>query len=199
MGRNWNDGQEIELEGKWCILRTAPRSTITLARTLAEDGITVWTPTQIILRAKTRRKASVERPAPILPSFVFAAAHEAARLSLLRTLPGSRHVGFSLFRYAGRVPLIDDATLEQLRNQERSAADRYEAAKRRVQIPPAFQAGQRVRVEKSAWSGLEGVVQSQAGEYAMICFGGRQSFKISSWILQADESYIAQPVVDVAA
>jgi hypothetical protein len=193
------DGQTIERPEQWCILRTAPRSTLSLARSLGEDGYTAWTPTQVAMRMKSRRKAAEERPSPILPSFVFADADHLPRLALLRTRLTTMHVGFSIFRYAGRIPLIADGSLEQLRKQERRAAERHEVAKRRSLAAPAFQAGQRVRVDNAAWTGLEGVVKQQHGEYVLVCFGGSIMIKISAWLLNPNDISIAQPIMGAAA
>lgn len=193
------DGQTIERPEQWCILRTAPRSTLSLARSLGEDGYVVWTPQQTATIRKTRRRAAEERSAPILPSFVFADADHLPRLTLLRNRPTTMHVGFSIFRYAGRIPLLADATLEQLRKQERRAAERHEAAKRRACQAPTFEPGQVVRVDRAAGFGLEGVVERQKGEFVLVCFGGRVQMQISAWLLNPNDISIAQPLMGAAA
>lgn len=183
-----------ETEHGWCILRTAPRSTLSLARTLGEDGFSVWTPSDIVTTAKTRRRPSVEQPVPIMPTFVFAGAVHLPRLAELRMCVTSRHSSFSIFRHAGRIPLIADRALDHLRQREQRAAERRAVAVRRKRVAPAFGQGQKVKVEMTAFAGLEGVVQEQNGEDVLVCFGGRITIKISAWLLNPNDICNAKPI-----
>jgi hypothetical protein len=169
---------------EWCILRTAPRSTLGLAKSLGEDGITAWTPSQMIHYPKTRRREAEDRAAPVMPTFIFARKEDLPRLAMLRAQVSTKHASFSIFRHAGRIPLIADASLAPLRQEEARASDRHAAVKRRSSRPPVFERGQTVVSLDKSFAGLEGVVEEQKGKFVFVCFGGRYTFKVSAWLLQ---------------
>jgi hypothetical protein len=185
-----------EIGQKWCILRTAPRSTLGLAKSLAKDGFTVWTPSEMVHRAKTRRRAADDLPAPLMPTFVFATAEDLPRLAILRGQVSTQHASFSIFRHAGRIPLIHDATLEPLRRRAERASERFEDMKRRSTQPPTFNPGQVVTSSDPSFTGLEGMVEEQKGKFVFVCFGGRYAFKVSAWLLQPNDIH---PAVSAAA
>lgn len=167
----------------WIILRTAPRSTLGLAQSLSDAGHEAWTPRETLLINRTRTKAGDERDAPIMPSFVFVRAEHLTALHMARMFWPSRHPRFSFFRNAGMTPELHDAAIEPLRQMERDAAERHEMRRRRVRKPPTFSAGQTVKVDQTAFTGLEGVVKDQAGADVLVCFGGKVTMKINAWRL----------------
>jgi hypothetical protein len=113
-------------------LRTSGGRTLNLARSLAEAGFDVWTRPHIIKRphgksdAKGRRN-TIEINLPILPTFVFARASGLATLAHMAGDPAHQHPLFSLFSHAGRIPLIGNASVSGLREEERLAAELIEA------------------------------------------------------------------------
>ena len=116
----------------WCILRTSGGRTLNLACSLAEAGFDVWTPTRTIKRPHGKpdakgRRATIEINLPILPTFVFAQASGLATFAHMAGYPAHQHPPFLLFSHAGRIPLIEDASVCGLREEERLAAELIEA------------------------------------------------------------------------
>lgn len=182
-------------ERRWCILRTAGPRTLVLARSLGEAGLDVWTPTEVIKRRRSRSRAIVECSVPMMPTFVFANALHLAELMMIRSTPGEVHPPFSLFRGAYGFPIIADASLGALRGAEDRARARAARAKSKREITE-FAVGARVRVARTdvAWTGKIGIVEGTKGKDVAVCFDGRQTVKIASWMLESDviqESYIA--------
>lgn len=168
--------------GDWCILRTSPGRTLSLAKSLAEVGLTVWTPEQTYNRRKPRSKATIEICAPILPTFVFARAALLPDLMQICALPMSPHPPFSIFRHVGGIPLIADCEIDKLRDvEEVGKRARLKRTHRYV-----FPTGQKVNVAAGSFIGLEGVVRGGDGQYAMVSFGGAVEFKIATFLLRID-------------
>ena len=74
----------------WFILRTAGRSTLSLAKTLAEDGFEVWTPARMQVIRVPRMNVRREVRLPLLPSFVFVRAphlHDLLELASIGQAP----------------------------------------------------------------------------------------------------------------
>ncbi len=166
----------------WCILRTTGARTLPLARSLAESGIETWTPTQTMSRRRSRSNARIERDVPIAPTFVFARARHLPELATIHALPISRHPGFSIFRYAGRVPLIPDTAIGGLR----AAEDRAKAGIRKAKATRGtFAVGQEVRIPNGPFAGMTGVIEED-GKYALVLFG-RKTLKIGSWLLEGND------------
>jgi hypothetical protein len=176
----------------WIILRTAGRSTLVLAASLAEDGFDVWTP------AKTQT-ISMKREVrlPMLPSFVFAKAHQLTDLIDLsgmafkprrRPAPGEErdrpaHRDFSVFRYLGTIPMISDHHLDPLRLKEREAIPRKGL--------PSFNRGQLVRVNSGAFQGLFGRVERCKSGFALVIFTDwKRPVKIPTFLLAEDVKFI---------
>jgi hypothetical protein len=182
-------------EGKWCILRTSGGRTIALMASLVEAGFDVWTPVQVERKRLPRgRKAHVERNVPIIPTFVFARAESIADLYRVLGMPVSPHPAFSIFRYAGRIPLVRDEEIANLR----SAEERSKLAilkKQRRSIAP----GTKVRTQEPAFMGLTGVVEEGDGRMAVVSFGGGFRVKIATWLLQPDRVGNDQPYSGAAA
>jgi hypothetical protein len=154
----------------WIILRTAGRSTLPLAATLAVDGFDVWTPAVTLGPPRKRVEA------PIVPTYVFAKARHLWTLVSLSEDPTHRHEGFSVFRHYDRYPLIEDRELEPLRYEERKGAP---PECRRVFLP-----GEEVRVACGPGTGKKGIVEYARGKFAMVDFGGSMRVKINAFILQ---------------
>jgi len=185
---------EIVKRRKWCILRTAGRRTLPLAESLAAAGYDVWTPRIIVSRRIPRSRARREQPAPLMPTFVFASTD---RLADLRALAGAMvkdHPDFSIFHHFGLVPVINDADLEHVR-----AAEKAMAPKRKPKRAAPLPAGERVRIPSGAFAGLSGIVESSDGRHTLVCFGGRLSVKIDTFLLVSDVVKDACPVTGTAA
>jgi hypothetical protein len=115
---------------RWCILRTDGSKTLPLMRSLSAVRLDVWTPARTIrkvTRPGTRHEQRSELDVPILPTFVFARERDLPVLADITQLSVSPHPGFSIFRYAGRIPLVGDAEVAGLRAEEARAAATMQA------------------------------------------------------------------------
>lgn len=170
-------------EQRWCILRTSGGRTLKLARSLSAAGFAVWTPTETVKRRRARSKEEIEIERPIVPTFVFAGEEHLADLVHVLALPLSPHPQFSIFQYAGRVPIVGDHSLSLLRMAEHDAEQKLRKKKRHD-----FAIGSVVRVQdEPAWQGMSGVVESNDGKRAWVSFGGPIAVEIAAWKLLAHE------------
>lgn len=111
---------------RWVILRTSGGQTLPLMRSLRKGGFDVWSPAKPIRRvinAKTPTGTRlIDTEVPILPTFVFASEVELPKLGDIvedtTSGRGCLHPAFSIFRYGGRIPIIGDAEVKGLREEE---------------------------------------------------------------------------------
>ena len=170
--------------GSWCILRMIRADTIPVAESLAKAGIETWTP---IERRLPKHKGADELKTPVLPTFVFAAAHEIPALARLAMTPNREHRRFTMFRYMDGFPLVADQSLNALRREEQRLNQVFEAAKRRGRKPVVVDVGKTVRLTKGAYAGLDATVQGQRGDNLFVDIPGwGMGIRISS-IMLADE------------
>lgn len=206
---------------EWCILRTSGGRTIALAKSLEDAGFVVWTPVSTTRRSVRRgvHRVMIERTAPIAPTFVFAAAEHLHDLAREARRPFSRHPSFSVFQRAGRAPLIGEASIAGMRDEEagarasifaerervageerrreRAAAHRTEQQRRKAlraerrELP----AGLQVIIDAMpAMAGLAGTVVECDGTSALVAFGGALVMKIEAWQLIPTDVGCSQPV-----
>lgn len=196
-------------ENDWFILRTAGRSTLALAKTLAEDGFDVWTPvrTQRITVKNTKQVKEVR--VPMLASFIFVRAahlHDLLALSKLELKPRRivqpmkrdepneprYHRDFSIFRAFGEIPFVTDAALEPARVKELAAVPKKDA--------PMFDRGARVRAHGSAFEGLKGRVERCNSGYALVIFDDwKRPAKIPTFLLREEDIGSVHPLTAQAA
>lgn len=171
---------------RWIILRTGGSRTLPLARSLADAGLDVWTPTAVADRRRGRSRVRVEAQVPILPTFVFANAALVQDLIMLEGAITSPHPSFALFRHNGRVAIIGDRELTELRTEEGRAAQaqrKRELARLRTQRR-TFTKDQPVIVTEGIFSGLTGrIEQDSSGKFAFVCFG-ESRWKIATFHLE---------------
>jgi hypothetical protein len=167
---------------RWCILRTSPGRTLGLAASLADAGLDVWTPTVTQSRRVPRSKQKREVEAPIMPTFVFARAEHIADLTAILALPLNPHPAFSIFRHAGRIPLIADGEIAGARAEEDKGKRTKLKAHRHLFAP-----GTAVSITEGVGLGMSGVVEQGDGKFALVCFGGRMAMKIATFLLRTDE------------
>ena len=166
----------------WCILRTSGARTLPLAKSLGEAGLDVWTPAQTSTRRRGPSRKREEFTGPIMPTFVFARASQLPDLVRITAAPFSPHPRFSIFRFAGRVPLIGEAEIAGARRVEEAGLRAAKMGQRH-----AFAIGEKVRVAEGPGAGLSGqVVRDGDGKYVLVAFGDI-SLKIGSWLLGTDE------------
>lgn len=193
----------------WFILRCAGRSTLALAKSLADDGFEVWTParTQRVLVKQTKQTKEVR--VPMLASFIFAKAdhlHDLLALSKRQlkarrvTKPIRRdepnepryHRDFTVFHAFGQIPFVTDADLEPMRAKEIAQVPRSQA--------PQFSRGTRVRAHGSAFEGLKGKVERCKSGYALVIFDDwKRPAKIPTFLLREVDIVCSHPLTAHAA
>ncbi|CAN5575747.1 hypothetical protein BH10PSE14_BH10PSE14_06570 [soil metagenome] len=200
---------------RWCILRTSGGKTLELATSLLAAGFEAWTPRRTTKQPKRgiklrqgMKRPMVEVDAPILPTFVFVRANQVDELALAVANPARPHPAFSIFHFAGRVPLVSDRDVAGLQEEERRAAeliaqlreceDREERRKVRANALRSEKARRRaMRMERRdlkvgatvevngmpALAGMSGIIESTDGRSAMVDFGGMLTMKVEAWQL----------------
>lgn len=175
---------------EWIILRTAGRSTLPLAESLAEDGYEVWTPVETIKVRVPSMNARRTVRLPIMRSYVFASVRHLVDLLQLAAMPVKprrgaglmkpAHPGFSVLHAFGRIPLVAEADLAPLRTLE---------ARRTPQkiAEYAFPRNEKVRVKQGIGCGKIGVViRSTPAKTKILCTGDMRAFEISTSHLELD-------------
>lgn len=164
----------------WCILRTAGRSTLPLAESLARSGFEVWTPRlshRIRVPRCNVRRVVVE---PLLKGFVFAAYRQRHDLCALAN-GRERHARFKIMTgESGAFSGICDRELEGLRWIEAKLNVATKAVQRTIPV------GVTVRVSTGLFSGMTGVVKRSKRGLTMVCFNDRYATEIPTSILEED-------------
>jgi hypothetical protein len=189
----------------WIILRCAGRSTLPLAESLAEDGFEVWTPVETIKVNVPRMTVKREARRPIMPSYAFAGVAHLVDLLQLAAMPvkprrgaGFRlaaHPDFSVLHAFGRIPMVADRHLDELRKLEARRTPRKIAAY-------AYPKNQQVRVKPEGGStqGKVGIViRSTPAKTQIICTGDRYPIEIPTSFLEPDSLEEPRLVVRLAA
>jgi hypothetical protein len=176
--------------GDWCILRTAGRSTLKLAETLAKDGFEVWTPIETKTVQVPRMNAKRKVTLPIMPSYVFARARHLVDLLDLAKMPvkprrgagrmDPAHASFSVLHAFGKIPLVADRHLSRLRELEQRTAPKPKADK-------PLKLGIGVRIKGGAAQGLKGTVERSNTLHTVVCINERYTVKILTSLLDPDE------------
>jgi hypothetical protein len=197
-------GVSRKVESDWFILRTAGRSTLQLAASLAEDGFEVWTPVRTQTIRVPRMNVRREIRLPILPSFVFVRAPHLVDLLELANMAekprrdpnGGRlsrpaHRDFSVFHFLDKIPMVADRNLEPLRMKEIEVIPK--------KGKPRFDRGAKVRVNSGAFEGLKGKVERCKSGYALVIFTDyRRPVNIPTFLLREDEALNSNSVARAA-
>jgi transcription antitermination factor NusG len=117
-----------------------------------------------------------------MPTFIFARSDRLGDLARVARDVTSVHPAFSIFRHQGRYPLVADRDLSQLRRAEERADVAVRRKRRRSLVM-----GQRVSFSDGAFAGIEGVVEEQQGQFAVVAFGGGFRMKIATWRDEFDD------------
>ncbi len=145
----------------WLILRTSSRHTMSLAKSLSQDGYSVWTPIEHITITIADTSIRRTKRRAMLPRYVFArAAHVVDMLELARNRsrrgPGLKepaHVRFWVVReHDGAPALVRDSKLDDIRRIEARRTPVTKAEK-------ALLIGALVRVTGGPYHGLTGEVE----------------------------------------
>lgn len=174
------------MDNGWCILRTSSRFTIPLAETLALDGYEVWTPIETRMVRVPRKNVKREVRLPIMPSYVFARAHQLIDLLIMEDLPSKprrqgigAHADFSVMRAFGDIPTVPDPHLAALRRLEIKRTPKKKAEK-------TFVPGVTVKVGGGSFAGMAGKVERSDAGYTLVAFNNRYSVKIPTLLLRED-------------
>lgn len=191
----------IENPTDWCILRTASRSTLNLAKSLAEVGYDVWTPIEVRDPPKAARKAKADdgnHESAMLPTFLFAGFSHISELAALSRAPSLQyrvwdsekrrmvvkgHAAFSVFKHNGSYSRVPDLALASLRAAERRRKPRG--------LVKMFPVGAKVKLSEGSYAGLKGIVVAVKGKIATVEFpkcGFIRDAKCPMWVLLDDES-----------
>lgn len=177
--------------GQWCILRMAAARTLSVAKSLARDGFDVWTPVEVRQQRRARSRERVEKEIALMPTYVFAPAERLRDLVSLSVLQFSPYPDFTVFRYQDRFPVIADETLRPLRIAERKGTPLEKVRK--------FTQGERVKLLERGFEGLSGIVETDDGKFALVCFPGFNiPIKVASMHLLTDEPQSETKVVQAA-
>jgi hypothetical protein len=130
---------------QWCILRTSGSKTVNLAKALREAGYRAWTPTKPyrrIMHKGRKNEQKIDAEAAILPTFVFAHADDLHALASDAKREVSPYPPFSVFHYAGRVPLIAGRDIQSLRDEEARTVAVFTA----MQEAESFEQAEAIRI-----------------------------------------------------
>jgi hypothetical protein len=177
-------------EAGWCILRTGGSRTLPLARSLAQAGYEVWTPIQEHDKRRSRSKVRVSYSAPIMPTFVFARARHLPYLSDPQAM--NAHPKFAIFHYCGKIPIIADKDIADLRQFEERAKRDTILAKRKA-APRVYSPSTPVRMDEGSFAGMTGIVKSGDDKYSLVSFGGSFEVKIATFLLSEEGVHEPQP------
>ena len=156
----------------WAVLRCAGPSTLPLATSLA--GFDVWTPTEIVTKRVPRANVKRKLTLALLPSYLFAPARYITDLLELAAKPIHEHKDFHVWHTRQGIPLIADESLEPLRLAER----------KRKPLERSLTPGEKVRLLDGGFEGLNGVIESARGEWAMVAIPGfRMPLKVATYHL----------------
>jgi len=183
---------------RWLILRTSGRSTLPLAASLAEDGFEVWTPAKSVTIRRARWNVRRDVTVPLMAEFVFAREDYLLDLVNMAEMPerprrGSHpaHAKFSVFYHFDRIPLVEDAALDPLREAEQDAGTLADLN--------YFQRGDKVLVPQGIFGGMSGIVERSDGTHTLVRFGSKLRVKISTFILKPNGACVADNAVKQAA
>jgi hypothetical protein len=176
---------------------SGPR-TIPVQQSLADAGCDVWTPVCEIEKRRPRSQARTNIEVPILPTFVFAREADLPYLARCTSMMINPHPAFSIFHYCGRIPIIADADIANLREVERQMQRDAVIAKRKAS-PRTFPAGSAVRLDDGPCAGMSGIVKRGDHRFALVGFGARFEMEIATFLLSPDRVSEYQPVMGAAA
>jgi transcription antitermination factor NusG len=180
----------------WCILRTAPCSTLRLVQSLEEAGYEAWTPTEAVVRRARRSHPQEEQLEALMPTYVFAKFARLADLLALARSPllsyriwdsNKRRMvvrGHPFFRMMpgpdARFPYarVSEAQLQPLRR----IADRRRPKTTSVELAT----GDRIRMIEGCYAGLYGTVVDCDGPFPEVQFDGWPiTVRPARWLLHS--------------
>lgn len=135
-----------------------------VAQSLRDAGYEAWAPTKVIQKRRPRSTQRREVTLAVLPGYVFAKAVHLTDLLVEASRPVSRFPKFTVFRYCGRIPLVSERSLDNLRKIERRNTPEKAARQ--------FKKGEAVRITEGGFAGMTGVVKVAKGRYTLVLVDG---------------------------
>lgn len=154
------------MSAPWLVLRMAGPRTLKVADALASRGLRAWTPKGTERRRRPRSDKYLDREVALLPGFVFVGDEHLAELIALIRSEALLCPSFSILQHDGQFPTASDRAIEPLRQFEVRMQEQWAGyldalakkakGKRKRSAARAYVLGQRVKVEREAFAGLEG-------------------------------------------
>jgi transcription antitermination factor NusG len=173
----------------WCILRTSGRSTMGLAESLIKDGYEAWTPVETKTIRVPRINAKRQVRLPIMPSYVFVRVSHLVDMLQLAEMPvkprrgagrlDPAHASFTVLHAFGRIPIVADRHLVELRKIEAKRTERKRAER-------SLPVGVGVRINGGAAEGMLGTVEKSDCAHTVVCINDRYTIKIATSLLDLD-------------
>lgn len=190
----------------WCILRTAGRSTIKLADTLAKDGFEVWTPIETRVTRIDRSRRRIESRHAIMASYVFARSVHLVELLELAKMPvkprrgeGLRdpaHADFSVMHWRDKIPMVDDRQLRELRRLQAKLTPKRKSAPPSKKADEPLPVGMSVRLTRSGFEGMKGRIERSDRRYTVVSITDR--FKVTLDTCLIDLDTLCEPGIPAA-
>lgn len=173
--------------GAWFILRMASSDTLGVLKALSKAGYDAWTPVERKKGKMPRTRTEYDKEFALMPSYVFVSVHHLPEIQHLAMLPPRNVPRFTVFQHQGGIPLVADDQLDALRAEEGRLQTVYERACRKGKRGPKFNPGHIVRIDEGGFMGMEGVVESQQGQFTLVSFEGFHApIKIASILLERE-------------
>ena len=186
-------------DGDWIVLRTQPRKTLLLARSLAEEGYEVWTPIDTKMVDVPRSSARHPAQLPLLPTYVFArSTHLLAMVALAamedkpRRGAGCRlpaHPDFSVMIGAGHVTFVPAQSLAGFQQRLQTIEDCRAGRQPRHHASKARPKGEAVKISTGAATGLTGHVRWSNHNATVIEMPNGIRLHLETFLLPEDEAY----------
>jgi transcription antitermination factor NusG len=142
------DGQE------WFVATVRPQHELTVVEGLECRGLEPFCPTYQVHRPDKRPDRRTLRP-PLFPGYVFCRFHRNNRMMVLTT-PGV----LSIVGFGGTAVAVDDAEISRLQVLVNLGLS--------VRPWPYLEAGDRVRINRGALEGLDGLVLRTQGDWLLV-------------------------------
>lgn len=175
--------------GSWIILRCSSTDTLRVAKSLKDAGLEVWTPVERKRARMPKTRALTDRPAALMPSYVFGRVEHVDELLRLAVNPGREHPRFTVFRYQGGVPLIADDQLDALRGEQDRRQRVFDKWKRKGWKGAPLTPGMGVNLPDGPFAGMTGIVEGTEGQFTLVdidIFGKAVTIKVASCLLRPD-------------
>lgn len=190
-------------DGDWIILRTKPRKTLLLARSLAEDGFDVWTPIETRPVQVPHSSARHPAPLPMLPTYLFARSTHLLALVALAAMEdkprrgaGCRmpaHPDFSVMIRDGHVVFVPARSISTFKRRLQTIEDCRAGRPARHRSSKALAKGEAVRIPEGVAGGLTGHVKWSNPSLTVVHLNNGFRMKLDTFLLPQSVAYALHP------